>query len=64
MRATVRGVIGVPEAGVSPQLAQAFSTKGRSHRIVDWNPEDAAAWDAGNKNIARPGSGSPSPSAR
>lgn len=26
---------------------------GRNHRITDWNPEDAAAWDAGNKNIAR-----------
>src|SRR5215475_10064953 len=25
----------------------------RSHRIVDWNPEDAVAWDAGNKAIAR-----------
>jgi NNP family nitrate/nitrite transporter-like MFS transporter len=26
---------------------------GRKHRITDWNPEDAAAWAAGNKNIAR-----------
>src|ERR1700758_3062450 len=26
---------------------------GGDHRIVDWDPEDAAAWDAGNKNIAR-----------
>jgi NNP family nitrate/nitrite transporter-like MFS transporter len=26
---------------------------GGNHRIVDWDPEDAAAWDAGNKNIAR-----------
>ncbi|GFG73989.1 nitrate/nitrite transporter [Mycobacterium botniense] len=25
----------------------------RSHRIVDWNPEDRAAWDAGNHKIAR-----------
>jgi nitrate/nitrite transporter NarK len=25
---------------------------GRGHRIVDWNPEDTAAWEAGNK-IAR-----------
>jgi len=25
----------------------------RSHRIADWNPEDAAAWEAGNKKIAR-----------
>ncbi|MEZ0365418.1 nitrate/nitrite transporter [Mycobacterium sp. pUA109] len=26
---------------------------GRGHRIVDWNPEDVVAWDAGNKKIAR-----------
>lgn len=26
---------------------------GRNHRITEWNPEDAAAWEAGNKNIAR-----------
>jgi nitrate/nitrite transporter NarK len=26
---------------------------GGDHRIVDWDPKDAAAWDAGNKNIAR-----------
>ncbi|MCV7409953.1 MFS transporter [Mycobacterium florentinum] len=26
---------------------------GRSHRITDWNPDDAAAWDAGNNKIAR-----------
>ncbi len=25
----------------------------RNHRITDWNPQDAAAWEAGNKNIAR-----------
>jgi MFS transporter, NNP family, nitrate/nitrite transporter len=25
----------------------------RSHRIVDWNPEDTVAWEAGNKAIAR-----------
>lgn len=25
----------------------------RNHRIADWNPEDAAAWEAGNKKIAR-----------
>ncbi|MCV7102104.1 nitrate/nitrite transporter [Mycobacterium palustre] len=25
----------------------------RNHRIADWDPEDAAAWDAGNKRIAR-----------
>jgi nitrate/nitrite transporter NarK len=26
---------------------------GRNHGIMDWNPEDAAGWEAGNKNIAR-----------
>ncbi|BBZ49902.1 NarK/NasA family nitrate transporter [Mycobacterium heidelbergense] len=26
---------------------------GRNHRIADWNPEDTAAWEAGNRNIAR-----------
>jgi NNP family nitrate/nitrite transporter-like MFS transporter len=26
---------------------------GRTHRIVDWNPEDVVAWEAGNKKIAR-----------
>ncbi len=26
---------------------------GRNHCITDWNPEDTAAWEAGNKNIAR-----------
>jgi MFS transporter, NNP family, nitrate/nitrite transporter len=25
----------------------------RSHRIVDWNPEDTGAWEAGNNAIAR-----------
>jgi MFS transporter, NNP family, nitrate/nitrite transporter len=25
----------------------------RSHRIVDWNPEDTVAWENGNKAIAR-----------
>src|SRR5204863_4122686 len=24
-----------------------------SHRITDWDPEDAVAWEAGNKHIAR-----------
>jgi NNP family nitrate/nitrite transporter-like MFS transporter len=27
--------------------------KRRSHLISDWDPEDTAAWEAGNKNIAR-----------
>jgi nitrate/nitrite transporter NarK len=26
---------------------------GRNHLITDWNPEDAATWEAGNKDIAR-----------
>ena len=26
---------------------------GRNHRITDWNPEDTADWEAGNKKIAR-----------
>jgi len=26
---------------------------GRNHRITDWNPDDAVAWDAGNNEIAR-----------
>ena len=26
---------------------------GRNHRITDWNPEDTAAWEAGNNKIAR-----------
>jgi MFS transporter, NNP family, nitrate/nitrite transporter len=26
---------------------------GRNHHITDWNPEDTAAWEAGNKRIAR-----------
>jgi MFS transporter, NNP family, nitrate/nitrite transporter len=26
---------------------------GRNHRIMDWNPEDTAAWEGGNKKIAR-----------
>jgi NNP family nitrate/nitrite transporter-like MFS transporter len=26
---------------------------GRNPRITDWNPEDAAAWEAGNKKVAR-----------
>ncbi|BBZ46248.1 nitrate/nitrite transporter [Mycobacterium parmense] len=26
---------------------------GRNHRIAEWNPEDAAAWEGGNNRIAR-----------
>jgi MFS transporter, NNP family, nitrate/nitrite transporter len=26
---------------------------GHDHRIMDWNPEDTAAWEGGNKKIAR-----------
>jgi MFS transporter, NNP family, nitrate/nitrite transporter len=41
-----------------PHHPQPPSTKGedhmgRNHRITDWNPEDTAAWEAGNKKIAR-----------
>jgi hypothetical protein len=25
-----------------------------SHTIANWDPEDTVAWEAGNKNIARP----------
>lgn len=28
-------------------------TQTSTHRITDWNPEDTAAWEAGNKAIAR-----------
>jgi NNP family nitrate/nitrite transporter-like MFS transporter len=28
-------------------------SKGRSHVLSDWDPEDTAAWEAGNKRIAR-----------
>jgi NNP family nitrate/nitrite transporter-like MFS transporter len=28
-------------------------SKGRSHVLVDWDPEDTAAWEAGNNRIAR-----------
>ncbi len=43
------------ETTTSPQLSQAISSTGgrRNHRITDWNPEDDAAWEAGNKNVAR-----------
>lgn len=36
-------------------LAQALRAQraARARRIADWNPEDAAAWDGGNKSIAR-----------
>lgn len=26
---------------------------GRNHQITDWNPEDTAAWEAGNQKVAR-----------
>ncbi|OBK12396.1 nitrate/nitrite transporter [Mycobacterium asiaticum] len=29
------------------------SLRGRSHEISEWDPEDVAAWEAGNKYIAR-----------
>ncbi|OBH68707.1 MFS transporter [Mycobacterium intracellulare] len=34
------------------QRAQAISPR-RDHRIADWNPEDATAWESGNNKIAR-----------
>lgn len=47
-------------AGPGSQRAQTNSPgKGRgiamsrSHRIADWNPEDTAAWEAGNNKVAR-----------
>ena len=47
-----------PHDGAIAHHPQSPSTKGedhtgRNHRIADWNPEDAAAWEAGNKDIAR-----------
>ncbi len=27
--------------------------KHRGHRITEWNPEDTAAWETGDKQIAR-----------
>jgi NNP family nitrate/nitrite transporter-like MFS transporter len=50
----------MPEVGGGPsfQCAQTISVKGadrmgRNHRITDWNPEDTAAWEAGDNKIAR-----------
>src|ERR1700733_7336695 len=42
--------------GLSLQRTQAISLNdrmGRNHRITDWNPEDTAAWEAGEDRIAR-----------
>jgi MFS transporter, NNP family, nitrate/nitrite transporter len=33
--------------------APTLRTVSRNHHITDWNPEDTAAWAAGNKRIAR-----------
>ena len=43
---------------LSTEHGRTASTKGedrmgRNHRIMDWNPEDTAAWEGGNKKIAR-----------
>jgi NNP family nitrate/nitrite transporter-like MFS transporter len=49
----------MPEVGgPSFQRAQTISAEdadrmGRNHRITDWNPEDTAAWVAGDNKIAR-----------
>jgi NNP family nitrate/nitrite transporter-like MFS transporter len=50
----------MPEVGgrLSFQRAQTISAEGadrtgRNHRITDWNPEDTAAWEAGDNKIAR-----------
>jgi MFS transporter, NNP family, nitrate/nitrite transporter len=47
-----------PDEVAVPRHPQIPSTKGedrmgRNHRIMDWNPEDTAAWEAGNRKIAR-----------
>ena len=47
-----------PDAAALTHHPQTPSTKGeyrmgRNPRITDWNPEDTAAWEAGNKKIAR-----------
>lgn len=42
-----------PAASVTAKPRKGGDQVGRNHRIVDWNPEDAAAWEAGNKKIAR-----------
>lgn len=35
------------------QPASAVARRSAGHRITGWNPEDTAAWDAGNKAVAR-----------
>jgi NNP family nitrate/nitrite transporter-like MFS transporter len=37
----------------SSERAQMISPTRRNHRLTDWNPEDAAAWEDGNNKIAR-----------
>lgn len=37
----------------APLSQTGLQRTGRNRRIVDWNPEDTVAWDAGNKTIAR-----------
>ena len=36
----------------TPSTEREYRT-GRNHRIRDWNPEDRAAWEAGDNKIAR-----------
>jgi MFS transporter, NNP family, nitrate/nitrite transporter len=45
------GVVSAPYA--SGDVVKGGDCMGRNHRITDWNPEDAAAWEAGNGRIAR-----------
>jgi hypothetical protein len=43
-----------PRAPQEPTLsAKGRKCMGRNHRITDWNPEDTAAWAAGNNRTAR-----------
>lgn len=34
-------------------MAQKCDDRPGNHRITDWNPEDTAAWEAGNQKVAR-----------
>jgi hypothetical protein len=42
----MRRLVGLPDERDENRM-------GRDHRIAHWDPEDAAAWDAGNNRIAR-----------
>jgi MFS transporter, NNP family, nitrate/nitrite transporter len=54
----IRATWSPPDAAALPRHPQTPSTTGeyrmgRNRRITDWNPEDTAAWEAGNNKIAR-----------